>query len=92
MLAERRAARVGEVPLLKQLEDFRPRHDREVIKTVYVRELETTMLLDEDIRTPNGQIIVPRGRAVDWALVKRLRNFAGGVGLVKPIRVRIPAD
>ena len=48
------------------------------------------MVLDEDVRTTAGLLLVPRGQPVTVAVVQRLRSFARGQGVREPFRVRIP--
>lgn len=76
--------------LLDALEDYCISERGEAVRAVRVSELQTFMVLDEDVRSKNGTVVVPKGRQVDRMLVERLKNFAAGVGLVEPFRVRFP--
>lgn len=65
--------------------------DQMVVRTVSLAELKIGMLLDEDVLANNGLLIMTSGQEVTSALLERLRNFARGIGISEPIRVRIPA-
>ncbi len=58
-------------------------------KTVKVKDLNTTMTLDDDIRAKNGMLIAVRGQEVTYTMLQRLRAFARSVGVVEPFRVVI---
>ncbi len=90
-VASLRRAKVGHsTRLLEALDDYQAGVRGETVRAVRVRDLQTFMVLDEDVRSQNGHVVVSKGREVNRALIERLRNFASGVGLVEPIRVRIP--
>jgi len=76
--------------LLDMMVSYRaPRAPNGSVQAVKVRDLKTFMTLDQDVLTKTGTTIVRKGRPVSAALIARLNNFANGVGLVEPIRVRI---
>ncbi len=77
--------------LLDALKDYHAGKRVEVVKAVHVRDLQTFMVLDEDVHATNGNVVVTKGREINGALIERLKNFANGVGLVEPIRVRVPS-
>jgi FixJ family two-component response regulator len=60
------------------------------VEMTTVRDMHTLMVLDEDVRTAAGLLLVPRGQPVTVAVVQRLRGFARGQGVREPFRVRIP--
>lgn len=78
--------------LLEALTDFTVDRGEEVVRAVTARELQPFMVLDEDVLSNNGNVVVPRGRELDRPILERLKNFAQGVGLREPIRVRIRTD
>lgn len=49
------------------------------------------MLLDQDVRTVNGQWVVPRGQEVTHSGIQRLSNFEKSVGIEEPLRVGVLA-
>ena len=61
----------------------------EVVRAVRVCELATSMTLDEDVLAKNGSTVVRAGTELTDLLVMRLTNFALGVGIREPIRVRV---
>lgn len=67
-------------------------------KTMYIEkevmfvELKTDMILDEDIRTSKGRLLITRGQEVSDILLNRLKNFAKTAGVQEPIKVLIPSD
>ncbi|MEW5961504.1 MAG: HD domain-containing phosphohydrolase [Chloroflexota bacterium] len=62
--------------------------DQEV-KVVRVRDLNTRMIADDDIKARNGLLLVPKGQEITYPVLERLRNFAQRIGVVEPIRVVI---
>ncbi|MBC7185636.1 MAG: response regulator [Calditrichaeota bacterium] len=57
---------------------------------VRVRDLNTTMVLAEDVFTRNGLLLAKDGQEVSLALLHRLQNFAKRIGVREPIRVLVP--
>ena len=60
------------------------------VREISLRQLETGMVVAEDIRALTGAVIVPRGQEVTWPLILRIRNFAVGIGVTEPVRVFVP--
>lgn len=77
--------------LLAAMLKYRGKERSPTVRMVGVEELRVFMVLDEDIQTSGGNIVIGKGRVVNAALIERLRNFARGAGLVQPFRVRVPA-
>lgn len=77
--------------LIALLGDYSPSDQAEVIQFVSVGDLQTFMILADDVRTRQGTVVLPKGRRVNGPILERLRNFHSGEGLVEPLRVRIPA-
>ena len=61
----------------------------EVEKAVHVRELQTSMVLNEDLRAKNGTLIAIKGQDITYTMIQRLRAFAKSVGVIEPFRVII---
>ena len=61
-----------------------------VIKNMPVDNLRAQMILAEDVKTINGQLLISRGQEVTLALKERLNNFAASAGVKEPIRVFVP--
>ena len=89
---EKLATRGGyDKTLLDTLRNFHGPKRSDIVKTVHVRELVSFMILDEDVRAKNGNVVVSKGRELSAALIERLKNWQRGAGIVEPIRVRMPA-
>lgn len=56
---------------------------------VKVEELNTLMILEEDVRDRKGLLLVSKGQKVNLPVIVRLRNYSQGVGVVEPFRVRM---
>ena len=76
--------------LLQKLATLRGAAPASPIRFVRVRELPLHAILEDDVCTTSGALIVPKGREITWVLMERLRTFAGTMSLVEPIRVRVP--
>ena len=76
--------------LLAAVWDFRGEKPSEVVRALGVAELQSFMILDEDVFAKNGNVLVPKGRELSNVLVERLKNWGRGIGIVEPIRVRVP--
>jgi response regulator RpfG family c-di-GMP phosphodiesterase len=61
-------------------------------REVMFSELNTDMILDEDIRTSKGRLLITRGQEVSGILLNRLNNFAKTAGIQEPFKVLIPSD
>ena len=49
------------------------------------------MILEEDVVGLNGATLTRAGLELNRVIIARLCNFAKGVGVKEPVRVRIPA-
>lgn len=78
--------------LLDALDDFQGAALGHVIRAVRVRELRSFMVLDEDVCSKIGYVLVGKDRDLNPALIERLANFQRGVGVKEPIRVRVPGS
>jgi response regulator RpfG family c-di-GMP phosphodiesterase len=59
-------------------------------RTVTLDALAVGMLLEADVRTSSGAVVVAQGKEVTPLILERLKKFSQGVGLMQPIHVRIP--
>jgi CheY-like chemotaxis protein len=57
---------------------------------VTVDDLRSGMMLDADVLTVTGQVLVRKGERVNPTLTTRLRNFDATIGLIQPLRVFTP--
>jgi CheY-like chemotaxis protein len=58
-----------------------------VAREVVADDLRLGMLLQQDVVTTTGMVLVRSGESLDETLLARLRNFARSTGIVEPIRV-----
>jgi CheY-like chemotaxis protein len=61
------------------------------VKLLYVRDLQLSMILNEDILALSGLFVIPKGQLVTDAVLARLRNFARSPGLREPFSVLVPS-
>jgi hypothetical protein len=59
-------------------------------RSLRVRELQPRMILDEDVNTADGTLVLQAGHELSAIVIERLRQFASSRGLAEPIRVRVP--
>lgn len=76
--------------LLAALENIRLGERDLEPRLVRVNELRLRMLLDADVRSRHGMLLVARGQEVTLSVLECLRNFAGRVGIMEPIKVLVP--
>jgi hypothetical protein len=60
-----------------------------VTRVLRVRDLCPGMVLDEDVRTATGSLVLARGHEVSFTLIERLRSYGQRVGVREPFRVRV---
>jgi response regulator RpfG family c-di-GMP phosphodiesterase len=60
------------------------------VKEVKVFELKAHMILDQDVRSTTGQLLISRGRQLNAVALKRLRYFERNSSIQEPIRVLVP--
>ncbi len=58
-------------------------------ESVTVAQIRPGMVLDQDVLTTTGLVLVRKGERVSEVLARRLENFALSVGVVEPIKVLI---
>ncbi|MFZ5889726.1 MAG: response regulator [Myxococcota bacterium] len=73
------------------LRDFQGMSPKSVnVRSVRVTQLTGEMVLEDDVRTTSGVVVVPRGRQLNMVLLERLLRFARAGSLIEPIRVQVP--
>ncbi|MET0792267.1 MAG: HD domain-containing phosphohydrolase [Polyangiaceae bacterium] len=80
----------AEQPFLKALVDFRNAEGSTTVRSLTVGQMTAEMILEEDVRTTNGVVVVPKGRDLSMVLIERLFKFSRAGTLIEPIRVRVP--
>lgn len=76
--------------LLAMLSGLEIRRAVTEVQAVHISELRLQMILDEDIYTKSGVLLLRRGHEVNNSVLVMLRRYAGGIGVVEPFRVRVP--
>lgn|SRR5450631_910008 len=78
-------------PVLSALQTLTVANVKFIVRQLRAKDLAPGMVLDEDLMSPKGVRLVPCGQEVTRSLIVRLSSIAGGVGVVEPFRVRVPA-
>lgn len=60
------------------------------VKTCRICDLDCNMILQEDVRTTNGLLIVAKGQQITYPLLVRLRNFWERKSIGSTVMVRVP--
>jgi len=83
----------NEVPaVITALENLEIEQDRKIVKSIRVPELDRSMIFDEDVYATDGMLLVSKGQETTFPMIRRLRNFAKGIGVVQPFRVIIQSS
>jgi CheY-like chemotaxis protein len=80
----------AEHAFVKALSDFRNAEGSTTVRALSVAQMTSEMILEEDVRTTNGVVVIPKGRELSMVLIERLFKFSRAGTLVEPIRVRVP--
>jgi response regulator RpfG family c-di-GMP phosphodiesterase len=59
---------------------------------VVARDLKVGMVFEEDFRSKDNVLLASRGQEVTAALIGRIGTFRDTVGVVEPVRVRVPLE
>lgn len=57
---------------------------------VCINELNTKMIIDSDIYSLNGVLLIKKGQPVTYQILSSLKNFSRNVGIVEPFAVLTP--
>ncbi len=76
--------------LVGLLDDLELTPSRTKARTVPVRDLNIGMILDQDVMTTGGVLLVAKGQEVTGSVNERLRRFAHKNEVDEPIRVLVP--
>ncbi len=60
-----------------------------VMREISIRELSTGMILDHDLRSANGMLLVARDQEISYPLLVRIRNLNQKSPILEKIRVKI---
>jgi hypothetical protein len=75
--------------LLESMASF-DRLDENEPQSLPLKQLRAGMILESDVETPNGTVVLQRGRQLTLLHLDRLKHFAEGVGIVEPVKVKLP--
>lgn len=82
-----------ERPALIALESLALQDKGMEVRCLYISELRPGMILDQDVHTPNGMLLLARGQEVSISALQRLRNLGHEHALAaEAIRVQIPVE
>lgn len=74
--------------LIAALKDYRPPEAQTWLRALAVAELKPGMVLDDEVRSRSGNVMVAKGQVVTTVLLERIRRIAQTIGIVEPIHVR----
>jgi len=60
------------------------------VRVIPLRELQDNMILDDDVLTAAGVLLIAKGQEVNQLIRKRLFNFAETEGIKEPLQVLVP--
>jgi len=60
------------------------------VRVIPLKELHDNMILDDDVWTTSGVLLIAKGQEVDFLIRKRLHNFAETTGVREPLQVLVP--
>ncbi len=63
-----------------------------VVRPMDIADVPVGAIADEDIRSLDGTLLLPKGQEITSTVRTRLRNFATGAGVREPVRVRLMPD
>jgi len=76
--------------ILEVFADFRGKQHSEVkVKDLTMREIVIGMVFGEDVRLPNGLLLIGFGQEVTPSVLERIRNFSPSMGIREPIRMMV---
>lgn len=84
------SAAPGELELLTWLAEHQAVGSTGVLKELRVSQMTVQMVLEEDVKTKAGVVVVPGRKQLTQLLLDRLIRFSRSGVLVEPVRVRVP--
>lgn len=76
--------------VIKATSRVRIHHERTEVRRVAVDALTPDMVIEQDVMSTAGVLLVPKGQRVTDSVASHLVNFAVGTGIVEPLVVRAP--
>ncbi len=62
------------------------------VRVLKSAELLPGMVVDQDVRSKSGLLLLAKGQEVTLSVLGRLRAFAAKVGIAEPVRVLVEGD
>jgi len=90
VLAEMRTCKHYNPAFLDALEEVQIEESRSETRLVNLAQLRTRMIINRDVRSKNGLLLLAKGQEVTDSAVARLKSFACTKGIVEPISVIVP--
>jgi len=59
---------------------------------IYSNELNTKMIIESDIYSSNGVLLIKKGQHVTYPILSSLINFSKNIGIIEPFAVLTPTD
>ncbi|RLF54205.1 MAG: hypothetical protein DRN37_10525 [Thermoplasmata archaeon] len=78
--------------ILAEMEALLGDEARYMARDLMVHEFKPGMILDRDVRTEKGKLLISRGQEISPMLLNRLKGFTRTEGIKEPIRVLIPLE
>jgi response regulator RpfG family c-di-GMP phosphodiesterase len=76
--------------LIEALKDIEPEAAKMELRKVSASKLTTGMILQQEIKTHTGMLVVPEGHAITQALLIKLDNFSRAGTIKKDVMVLVP--
>ena len=77
-------------PIIEAISVISYRAGSPVSKAVTVKELTLRMVLEEDVMSDRGMLLIAKGHSITDTTLVYLRRFAQGQGVKEPFRVLVP--
>ena len=78
--------------LVDALADLESEQVRMAARTCRISDLECNMILQEDVRTEEGLLLVAKGQKITYPLLVRIRNFWQRKPIAASVLVHVPLD
>lgn len=78
-----------EIKLIEHLASLQTKESGRVLREITVADLKPGMILDEDVLTKSGSIVLSKDQELNIPLINRLQNFAKRADVKEPIRALV---
>jgi len=76
--------------IVATLENLRVKSEGSQLASLEIDGLDVGMVLQQDVKSKRGQLLVKKGQEVTSPVLERLRHWARTSGVVEPVNVRVP--